>query len=49
MNFDCNAGKDKSLIVVRRSKSVLKISAPDDEELWERVIDFTKVKKEESQ
>ena len=45
MNFDCNAGKDKSLIVVRRSKPVLKISAPDDEELRERVIDFTKVKK----
>mgnify|MGYP001594990539 FL=1 len=38
--------KGQSFIVVRRSKPVLKISSPEDEpELWERVIDFTKVKK----
>ena len=38
--------KGKSFIVVRRSKPVLKISSPDDEdELWETVIDFTKIRK----
>ena len=38
--------KGQSFIVVRRSKPVLKISSPEDEpELWERVIDFTKIKK----
>ena len=39
-------GKGKSFIVVRRSKPVFKISPAEDEsELWERVIDFTKIKK----
>ena len=37
--------KGKSFIVVRRSKPVLKISSPDEEELWETVIDFTTVNK----
>ncbi|MCP6718244.1 MAG: hypothetical protein KJI70_01700 [Patescibacteria group bacterium] len=38
--------KGKSFIVVRRSKPVLKISSPEDEpELWERVVDFTKIEK----
>lgn len=38
--------KGKSFIVVRRSKPVFKISPAEDEsELWERVIDFTKIKK----
>lgn len=37
--------KGKSFMVLRRSKPVLKISSPDDEMLWERVIDFTKIKK----
>jgi len=38
--------KGKSFIVIRRSKPVLKISSPEDEpELWERVVDFTKIKK----
>lgn len=36
----------KSFIVARRSRPVLKISSPDDEsELWEEVIDFTKIKR----
>ncbi len=35
--------KGKSFIVVRRSKPVLKISPPDDEEMWERVVDFTTI------
>lgn len=39
-------GKGKSFIVVRRSKPVFGISPPDEEsELWERVVDFTKIKK----
>lgn len=37
--------KGRSFIVLRRSKPVFKISPPDAEELWETVIDFTKVKK----
>jgi len=37
--------KGESFIVVRRSKPVLKISSPDEEELWERVVDFTKIRK----
>ena len=38
--------KGKSFIVVRRSKPVLKISSPDeDESMWETVIDFTKIRK----
>lgn len=34
-----------SFIVVRKSKPVFKISLPDNEEMWETVIDFTKIKK----
>ncbi|MDP3778978.1 MAG: hypothetical protein Q8R30_02980 [bacterium] len=38
--------KGKSFIVVRRSKPVFKLSPPDEEmEQWERVIDFTTIKK----
>lgn len=37
--------KGKSFIVVRRSQPVFKISPPDTEEMWETVIDFTKIKK----
>ena len=38
--------KGKSFIVVRRSRPVFKISSPIEEsELWEQMIDFTKVKK----
>jgi antitoxin (DNA-binding transcriptional repressor) of toxin-antitoxin stability system len=35
----------QSFIVVRKSKPVCKISLPDSEEIWETVIDFTKIKK----
>ncbi len=38
--------KGKSFIVMRRSKPILKISSPNEEELWETVIDFTKIKKD---
>ena len=39
--------KGDSFIVVRKSKPVFKISLPDEdaEELWETVIDFTKIRK----
>ena len=38
--------KGRSFTVVRRSMPVLKISSPTDEsDLWERVVDFTKIKK----
>jgi prevent-host-death family protein len=36
----------KSFVVVRRSRPVFKISPPEeDADLWEEIIDFTKVKK----
>lgn len=34
-----------SFIVVRRSKPLFKISPPVEEEEWETVIDFTKIRK----
>jgi antitoxin (DNA-binding transcriptional repressor) of toxin-antitoxin stability system len=35
-----------SFIVVKKSKPIFRISPPDESpELWERVIDFTKIKK----
>ena len=38
--------RGKSFIVVRRSKPIFKLSPPAEEsELWERVIDFTKIRK----
>lgn len=38
--------KGKSFIVVRRSKPLFKISSiEEDDEIWERVVDFTKTKK----
>ena len=38
--------KGKSFIVMRRSKPIFKLSPPDEEmEQWERVIDFTVLKK----
>lgn len=38
--------KGESFVVIRRSKPVLKISSPDNEnELWEQVVDFTKVRR----
>jgi len=35
----------KSFIVVKRSKPLFKISPIQENEIWEPVIDFTKVKK----
>ncbi|MBI2450307.1 MAG: hypothetical protein HYV47_02080 [Candidatus Nealsonbacteria bacterium] len=38
--------KGKSFIVMRRSKPIFKLSPPaEDSELWEQIIDFTKIKK----
>ena len=38
--------RGKSFIVVRRSKPIFKISPPSEEnELWEPVVDFTKIRK----
>jgi len=35
----------KSFIVVRKSKPLFKIAPVDEEGVWERVVDFTKIKK----
>lgn len=38
--------RGKSFIVVRRSKPVFKISPPaEDNDMWESVVDFTKIKR----
>jgi len=45
-SFITEVGKGRSFIVARKSKPVFKISPPDDaDELWEEIIDFTKIKK----
>ena len=36
--------KGKSFLVLRKSKPVFKISPADEMDIWEPVIDFTKVK-----
>lgn len=44
--FITQVAKGNSFIVVRKSKPVFRITAPDDtDELWESVIDFTKIQK----
>jgi prevent-host-death family protein len=37
--------KGESLIVLRRSVPLFKISPIEDKEEWEEVVDFTKIKK----
>ncbi|HLD34921.1 MAG TPA: hypothetical protein VJB62_03585 [Patescibacteria group bacterium] len=45
-NYVSEIKRGKSFIVLRRSLPVFKISPPDeDAELWESVVDFTKIKK----
>lgn len=44
-NYISEVKKGKSFIVVRRSTPILKISSPDEDEVWERVADFTSIKK----
>jgi len=45
-NYINAVGKGRSFVVVRKSKPVFKISSPEEsDELWERTVDFTKIKK----
>jgi len=37
--------KGESFIVIRKSKPVFKISSPQEEDSWETVVDFSKIKK----
>ncbi|MEK7541685.1 MAG: hypothetical protein AAB533_02465 [Patescibacteria group bacterium] len=40
------AARGRSFLVVRRSRPVFRITPPDEApELWETVVDFTKVKR----
>lgn len=39
------AKRGESFIVMRRSKALFRITPVDHEEMWETVIDFTKIKK----
>lgn len=40
-----DVGKGTDYVVVRRSKPLFRMVAPLQEENWETVIDFTKIKK----
>lgn len=44
-NYISRAGKGESFLIIRRSKPVFRISPPEDEGVWEEVVDFTKIKK----
>lgn len=47
-NYISQVGRGKSFIVVRKSKPVFKLAPLDmwgDEGVWEKVVDFTKIKK----
>jgi len=44
-NYIAEVKKGKSFLVVRRSKPVFKISAPESEEEWETIVNFTNIKK----
>jgi len=47
-NYISQINKGKSFVVVRKSKPVFKLTPLDtfgDEGVWERVVDFTKIKK----
>ena len=45
--FISQVGKGRSFVVVRRSKPIFKISPPDEsDDLWEKVVDFTKIYKD---
>ena len=45
-NYISQVSKGKSFIVVRKSKPIFRITSPDDsQDLWETVIDFTKIKR----
>ncbi len=37
--------KGESFVIIRKSKPVFKISSPTEEDGWETVVDFTKIKK----
>lgn len=37
--------KGSTFLVLKRSRPVFTISAPDKEEIWEEVVDFTKFKR----
>ena len=43
--YAAQVAKGKSFVVVKQSKPLFKISPVDEEENWETVIDFTKIKK----
>lgn len=44
-NYAAEVKKGKSFIVVRKSKPLFKISSSEEVDLWEPVIDFTRIRK----
>jgi antitoxin (DNA-binding transcriptional repressor) of toxin-antitoxin stability system len=43
--YAAQVAKGKSFVVVKQSKPLFKISPVDEDESWETVVDFTKIKK----
>ncbi len=44
-NYISQIQKGKSFTIIKRSRPVFKISPVGSEEMWEEVVDFTKIKK----
>lgn len=47
-NYISQVGKGRSFVVVKKSKPVFRLTPLDvwgDEGVWEKVVDFTKIKK----
>ena len=44
-DYISKVGRGESFLVLRKSKPVFKISNPDEDGIWEEVVDFTKLKK----
>lgn len=43
--YIAQVNRGKSFIILRRSKPIFKISPPVEEEIWEPVIDFTRIRR----
>ena len=43
--YEKRVARGESFLVLKRSRPVFKLVSPNHDEIWEEVIDFTKVKK----
>lgn len=44
-SYSKKIAQGQSFVVLKKSKPIFKISPIDEEEVWETIIDFTKIKK----